>query len=119
MNSGGGCKEDWSLIYIEAPEAEAVRFFYNRFGHSPHRVTCTCCGEDYSVSEGESLERLSAYHRGHEWNEEEQRCVRRPEGDLWSFQEYQTVEEHAQNEDVLVIRRDDMYGWINEISKRT
>ncbi len=64
MHSGGGTKEDpFDKIYIEAPEAEATVIFYNRFGHSPSRVSCTCCGEDYSVSESETLEESSAYHR--------------------------------------------------------
>lgn len=62
MNSGGGRKEEWSRIYIEAPEKEARVIFYNRFGHSPDRVTCTCCGEDYSTSSG-SLTDVTGYHR--------------------------------------------------------
>jgi hypothetical protein len=64
MNSGGGQKEKWSIILIEAPENEARVIFYNRFGHNPERVTCTCCGEDYSITEGDSLEQLTAYERG-------------------------------------------------------
>lgn len=64
MNSGGGRKEKWPQIYIEAPEDEAKVIFYNRFGHNPERVTCTCCGQDYSISSDRSLEQLSAFHRG-------------------------------------------------------
>ncbi len=63
MHSGGGQKEDWGKICIEAPEAEARIIFFNRFGHNPDRVTCTCCGPDYSVSEEETLEELTAFHR--------------------------------------------------------
>ena len=55
MHSGGSLKEQWQYIYIEAPEDEARVIFYNRFDHSPDRVTCTCCGEDYSVSEDADL----------------------------------------------------------------
>lgn len=51
MHSGGGQKLDFSILYIEAPEDEAIGVFYNRFGRNPHRVTCTCCGPDYSVRE--------------------------------------------------------------------
>jgi hypothetical protein len=64
MHSGGGTKEEWSQIYIEAPEEEAVSVFYSMFGHNPHRVSCTCCGPDYSISEYETLEEASAYDRG-------------------------------------------------------
>ena len=64
MHSGGGCKEaPYEHIFIEAPLEEAVRIFYNRFGHNPYRVSCTCCGEDYSVSEYDTLEEATAYHR--------------------------------------------------------
>ena len=67
MHSGGGQKEKWAYIYIELPEDEAKVVFYNRFGHNPERVTCTCCGEDYSISSKESLEQLSAYDRNCEF----------------------------------------------------
>lgn len=67
MHSGGSQKEDWGRIYIEAPMEEAIVIFYNRFGHNPERVTCTCCGEDYSISEHESLAQLTAFDRNCEW----------------------------------------------------
>lgn len=63
MHSGGSAKEKWTKIYIEADEEEAKVIFYNRFGHNPKRVTCTCCGEDYSISSDKDLAQLSGYHR--------------------------------------------------------
>lgn len=54
MHSGGGQKLDWSMIYIEAPKDEAEVIFQNLFGRNPHRVTCTCCGSDYSLNEDEA-----------------------------------------------------------------
>jgi hypothetical protein len=69
MHSGGSLKEKWATIYIEAPIEEAKVIFYNRFGHGPERVTCTCCGDDYSISESETLEEASAYHRNCVWIE--------------------------------------------------
>lgn len=63
MHSGGSQKLGWDKIYIEAPEDEAIRVFYSRFGRNPYRVTCTCCGEDYSISEHADLEEASVYHR--------------------------------------------------------
>jgi hypothetical protein len=69
MHSGGRTKEPpFEYIYIEAGEEEAKVIFYNRFGHSAERVTCTCCGEDYSVSEAVSLEIASGYDRGCKWD---------------------------------------------------
>lgn len=65
MNSGGGTKEEpYDHIYIEAPRDEARLIFYNRFGHDPERISCTCCGEDYSIVEQKSLRQLTGFHRG-------------------------------------------------------
>lgn len=64
MHSGGGLKEDYSYIYIQAPQDEAEVIFYNLFGHSPNRVTCTCCGEDYSIGEHKSFADASGFERG-------------------------------------------------------
>lgn len=65
MHSGGSVKEaPYAHIYIEAPEAEAKVIFYNRFGHNAERVTCTCCGEDYSIMEYASLADATAFQRG-------------------------------------------------------
>lgn len=89
MHSGGGAKESpHENIYIEASEDEAVAIFYNRFGHDPNRTSCTCCGEDYSISEYESLDKATEYHR-------ENRV--------------QTLDEYIQNDDVLVIRADEIH----------
>lgn len=63
MHSGGGQKLQWAHIYIEAPEKEAAIIFQNAFGRNPHRVTCTCCGADYSLTESESLAQASGYER--------------------------------------------------------
>lgn len=62
-HSGGGTKLDWEHIYIEAPEDEARTVFYNRFDRSPDRVTCTCCGPDYSVTEWPNLKVATGYER--------------------------------------------------------
>lgn len=56
MHSGGSKKERWGHIFIEASEAEAVEYFERRFGHSPYRETCECCGEDYSLDESETFD---------------------------------------------------------------
>lgn len=65
MNSGGGCKEEpFEHIYIEAPQEKAELIFFNRYGHNPNRVSCTCCGEDYSISSNDSLAQLTGYYRG-------------------------------------------------------
>lgn len=73
MHSGGGTKEEpYEKIYIEAPEKEAIAVFYNRFGHDPLRISCTCCGEDYSITESDDLHQATGYERN---------CYYRPVGD--------------------------------------
>jgi hypothetical protein len=66
MHSGGSQKEDFAYLYIEAPLEEATSIFYSRFNHNPYRVTCTCCGEDYSISSG-NLTEISGYDRNLEY----------------------------------------------------
>ena len=101
MYSGGGMKEEpYKEIYIEAPEEEAKVIFYNRFGHNPERVSCTCCGEDYSISESETLEQASGYHRNCAWDKETKSYVNKPNKYSDSFM---TMEEYSRQEDVLII----------------
>lgn len=67
----GGCtkEEPYEKIYIESPKKEAEVIFFNRFCHNPNRVTCTCCGAEYSIDESETLEEACEYHRKNYWNE--------------------------------------------------
>ena len=70
MHSGGGCKEDpYQYIFIQAPEEEARIIFYNRFGHDADRVSCTCCGQDYSVTEYDSLDKATEFERGNNYGD--------------------------------------------------
>jgi hypothetical protein len=51
MHSGGGLKRPpYEKIYIEANSAiEAEEIFKEKVGCNPHKVTCECCGQDYSI----------------------------------------------------------------------
>lgn len=104
MHSGGGQKEKWSLIFIEAPEEEATTIFYNRFGHNPNRVSCTCCGEDYSVSSEESLEQITAYHRGCDYGENGYVERPNPKG----YKDYASLEDFMKKEHVLVVSSEEI-----------
>ena len=86
MHSGGGSKEDWQHIYIEANSKEEAKIiFYNRFGHNPDRVSCTCCGQDYSISSAETLEEASAYHRGCHWDDKKKKYIEEKTKEKYSF----------------------------------
>lgn len=64
MYSGGGTREEWEMIYIEAPtEEDAVNIFEGRFGHSPFDINCSCCGPNYSISSGDTLEEVTEWER--------------------------------------------------------
>ena len=137
MHSGGGCKEPpYETIYIEAGDEEQAKvIFYNRFGHSPERVTCTCCGRDYSISSHQSLAQLTGFYR----NCRSLKTPRHPETGLymnnlpeiknhlylekdenppsgfeieieWNINQkgYQTLEQYRQNKDVLIIESKDI-----------
>lgn len=102
MHSGGGAKEQWVRIYIEAPEDESKVIFYNRFGHNPERVTCTCCGEDYSISESETLESATGYDRGCQWDKTLNDYIDKP-SDERTWQKYVTLEKYKTRPDILII----------------
>lgn len=108
MHSGGGCKESpYEHIYIEAPEDEACVIFYNRFDHSPHRVTCTCCGNDYSVSEHETLEQATGYERGCAFFKDH--YIESPrKGYNGYVYKYTSLDAYLSRSDVLIIRAADI-----------
>ena len=112
MHSGGGQKLKWAYIYIEAPEKEAEIIFQNRLGRNPHRVTCTCCGSDYSITEDKTLKRATAYERGCQWvkvagEDGGGHYVEKPsKGYAWH--EYKTLDEYLKQDDVLFIYKKDI-----------
>lgn len=122
MHSGGGIKEKlYQYIYIEAPEAEAKIIFYNRFGHNPDRIACTCCGPDYSITgDSATLAEATAFNRNCEWDENSQKYVdeqsqhnleirkqtNTPDKDKWGI--YIPLLQYLKSKDVLVIRKKDI-----------
>lgn len=106
MHSGGHQKLKWAMIYIEAPEEEAEVIFQNRFGRNPHRVTCTCCGEDYHVDSEEDLAQSTAYHRGCQFKVDKRmegggKYIEEPRAD--GLEKYQTLDEYKKDPNVLFI----------------
>ena len=99
MYSGGDQKESFGHCYIEAPEAEAKVIFYKRFGHNPDRITCTCCGADYSIDENETLEQATGYQRGCKWRDD--KYVEEPSSHAWEH--YITLRDYIASDDARVI----------------
>lgn len=108
MHSGGGLKEDWSKIHIQAPEDEACIIFQNRFGHNPYRVTCTCCGSDYSVSSDIDLAQLTGYDRECDMDSNSYIEQRGKYYDGTPRPNYQTLEQYLYSPDALFIKAEDI-----------
>jgi hypothetical protein len=66
LHSGGYPKEDdKELIVIRACCYDnAISKFIEKFGHDPRDIACECCGENYSISEYDSLEEIGRNYRG-------------------------------------------------------
>ena len=112
MHSGGGQKLEWANIYIEAEEEEAKRIFYSRFERNPDRVTCTCCGPDYSICSEKTLGQLTAFHRGCLYDKTLEKYAE--EQDTTSLQKYITLAKYRKDDNVLIITTSDsaarLYG---------
>lgn len=106
MHSGGRQKLSHDYILIEAPQAEAEVIFQNRFGRNPNRVTCTCCGNDYSIDESESLEKATAHDRHCAWVGEG--YVERADPKRAYAGAYQTVDEYIASGVALLIRANEI-----------
>lgn len=50
-NTGGTMKTTYREIYIRAPVREAKVIFYDVIGHDPEKISCECCGEDFTIDE--------------------------------------------------------------------
>jgi hypothetical protein len=106
MNSGGGQKLDWGVIFIEAPVDEAEALFVERFGRDPQHVTCDCCGSDYSICEYNTLAEATAFERGCDWDSAARRFIEQcpPLG------KYQTLDAYLQRADVCFVWATDPQG---------
>jgi hypothetical protein len=91
LASGGYEKEKWTYIYIEAPEVQAITIFKRKFGHSPLDAACDCCGENYGITEHETLLDASRFNRQNKWDYVKN-CF-----------EYETIEQYKTKTDVLII----------------
>lgn len=108
MHSGGGQKEPYAYIYIEAMGEEAASLiFYNRFNHNPNRVTCTCCGEDYSIDEHDDLLQATAYERGCKYDTTLHKYVDEPDTEC-SYRHYISLSDYMKDGDVLFIDDSDV-----------
>ncbi len=116
-SSGGGQKEKWGHIFIEAPQNEAEIIFQNRFGHNPNRVTCTCCGADYSILEEKSLAQEMAFYLGWHYDKEKNKYIEKRESGREFPKTFRTMKKalekmsfpgYGREEPFLIIRKKDI-----------
>lgn len=107
MHSGGGCKEyPFEYIYIQYPKDVAERVFYLMFGHNPDRVTCTCCGNDYSVDESKDLKQATGYNRSCAYNADKKLYIESRVSEYSHRRRPMGVKAYCTQENVLVIYKD-------------
>jgi hypothetical protein len=58
MHTSGWQKTEFAYIFIEADEDTAKAYFRERFKIDPDASACNCCGPDFSIYSGETLEEL-------------------------------------------------------------
>lgn len=84
--------------------AEARVIFYNRFGHNPSRVSCPCCGANYSATESPTLREATAYNRHCAYDRQAARYCEAPSGD-WT---HIPLRAYLRRNNILVMRAKDI-----------
>lgn len=54
--SGGCAKEPWDHILIQASPKAACAVFEYVFEHHPRDISCSCCGEDYLITQASEID---------------------------------------------------------------
>lgn len=120
MSSGGRNKQPWNHIYIEAPKNHAKIIFYNIFGTNPDRVSCTCCGSDYSITEYEDLNQATAYNRNCDYDNKTNKYIEQTISEGYRSGKYQTLGQYLKdNEKIKVIyysevKEEEKFGEVPE-----
>lgn len=91
-------------------------------------MTCTCCGPDYSLSESETLEDATGYHRNCNYSRETEKYIEEPSRRRFGGP-YRTLEAYlaGEGQNVLIIRAEEIadeerktplkrqgYVWVEE-----
>lgn len=108
MHSGGGQKLSHPHIFIEAPYAEAKSVFFAKFGRDPSQVTCTCCGEDYSIHEYDSLAEATAYQRGCHYDNKKEQWLEEPDRSKYAYRKYIPLTMYLTSGQALVVYAKDI-----------
>ncbi len=129
MHGGGSLKiKPFGFIYIEADSKEEAKIiFYNRFNRNPEKISCACCGEDYSISISSDLTQATAFERNcrYAYFDEKRREVSRDKAlvigkglkdgyfskyieESGIYGKHETLNKYLKRKDVLVIYANDI-----------
>ena len=137
MHSGGGRKTDFEYIFIEAPEDEAIKIFEDLFGQDPCDTACDCCGQNFSITEEESLEQATGYDRGCAYAYLDKSGNKIPKNEAWimgkgttdkvnwqgyieevdsesAYKKYVPLNEYLKRKDIKVFRKEVLNGKSND-----
>lgn len=96
--------KDYEFIIIEGKEEEALSLFMNITNVDPKKVTCTCCGQHYSIREYDSVFQATAFERGCHYDNS-LKCYVEEISDF-PIIGYATIEDFIKRDNVLVIFAD-------------
>lgn len=94
----------YEFIIVEGKVEEALSMFIDMTNVDPKKVTCTCCGQHYSIREYDSVFQATAFERGCRYDNSLQCYVE--EVSDFPIMEYATVENFINQDNVLVIFAD-------------
>jgi len=112
MHSGGKAKTSYENIYIEASESDAIDFFKSWFSRDPSQITCSCCGQDFSVRSYDSLEQATGYERNCVY--EDGRYIEKPKSYSGSSRKLLTVDELLDKDSVAFFSQSDVESEIGK-----
>ena len=96
--------KEFSWIIVQAEQEKAIEMFKAFTNVDPQRVTCTCCGQHYSIREHDSVFQATAFERSCRYDKE-LKCYVEAEDDFVVYG-YKSLEEFLTQDNVLIIYAD-------------
>jgi len=102
--------KSFEWIIVEGKEKDALALFMDITNVDPKKVTCTCCGQHYSIREHDSVFQATAFERGCRFDKTLECFVE--EVSDFPIIHYTNVEDFIERDNVLIIFAD---GSMNKV----
>lgn len=96
--------KDYEWIIVEGSEETALPLFMKMTKVDPKRVTCTCCGQHFSIREYDSVFQATGFQRSCQYDKELKSYVEQE--DDFVIAHYKTLETFLEEDNVLIIFAD-------------